>query len=240
MNGPTSMLEVSDLRVDYGGIEALKGVSLRVDEGEIVGVVGPNGAGKSSLLSAITGQWGASSGRIDFQGKSLLGKSPEQIVRMGIALVPEGRQIFRSLTVSENLRLGSTVRNDRSAVKRDVDELLTLFPTLTRRYAALGGHLSGGEQQQLSIARALMCRPRLLLLDEPSLGLAPMVVDSVMATIANLRTRGISVMLVEQMALATVRLADRSYVFRTGTVALTGSRAELVDNSEIVDAYLRA
>ena len=234
------MLEVNDLRVHYGGIEALKGVSLRVDSGEIVGVVGPNGAGKSSLLSAITGQLIPSAGTIDFQGQSLLGKSSEQIVRMGIALVPEGRHVFRSLTVEENLRLGSTIRSDRSAVERDLEELLTLFPSLTRRYKTLGGHLSGGEQQQLSIARAMMCKPRLLLLDEPSLGLAPMVVELVLETIEKLRTSGLSVMLVEQMALATVKLADRSYVFRTGVVVLGGSRAELIRNSEVAAAYLGA
>lgn len=232
------MLEIDNLHLHYGGIAALKGVSLRIDSGEIVGLVGPNGAGKSSLLAAITGQRRSSAGAISFEGRSLLGKTPEQIVRMGIALVPEGRHIFRALTVAENLRLGSTIRRDRVAVKRDLGDLLALFPALKRRYRALGGHLSGGEQQQLAIARAMMCKPRLLLLDEPSLGLAPMVVDLVLETVDSLRTSGLSVLLVEQMALSTVRLADRSYVFRTGSVVLEGTRAELVNNSEVAKAYL--
>ena len=233
------MLEIDNLHLHYGGIAALKGVSLRIDSGEIVGLVGPNGAGKSSLLAAITGQRRSSAGAISFEGRSLLGKTPEQIVRIGISLVPEGRHIFRTLTVAENLRLGSTIRRDRAAVKRDLEGLLELFPALKRRYRALGGHLSGGEQQQLAIARAMMCKPRLLLLDEPSLGLAPMVVDLVLETVDSLRTSGLSVLLVEQMALSTVRLADRSYVFRTGSVVLAGTRAELVNNSEVVKAYLR-
>lgn len=232
------MLEIDNLHLHYGGIAALKGVSLRIDSGEIVGLVGPNGAGKSSLLAAITGQRRSSAGAISFEGRSLLGKTPEQIVRMGIALVPEGRHIFRALTVAENLRLGSTIRRDRVAVKRELGDLLALFPALKRRYRALGGHLSGGEQQQLAIARAMMCKPRLLLLDEPSLGLAPMVVDLVLETVDSLRTSGLSVLLVEQMALSTVRLADRSYVFRTGSVVLEGTRAELVNNSEVAKAYL--
>ena len=233
------MLEIDNLHLHYGGIAALKGVSLRIDSGEIVGLVGPNGAGKSSLLAAITGQRRSSAGAISFEGRSLLGKTPEQIVRIGISLVPEGRHIFRTLTVAENLRLGSTIRRDRAAVKRDLEGLLELFPALKRRYRALGGHLSGGEQQQLAIARAMMCKPRLLLLDEPSLGLAPMVVDLVLETVDSLRRSGLSVLLVEQMALSTVRLADRSYVFRTGSVVLAGTRAELVNNSEVVKAYLR-
>lgn len=232
------MLEIDNLHLHYGGIAALKGVSLRIDSGEIVGLVGPNGAGKSSLLAAITGQRRSSAGAISFEGQSLLGKTPEQIVRMGISLVPEGRHIFRTLTVAENLRLGSTIRRDRAAVKRDLEGLLELFPALKRRYRALGGHLSGGEQQQLAIARAMMCKPRLLLLDEPSLGLAPMVVDLVLETVDSLRRGGLSVLLVEQLALSTVRLADRSYVVRTGSVVLAGSRAELVNNSEVAKAYL--
>lgn len=232
------MLEIDNLYLHYGGIAALKGVSLRIDSGEIVGLVGPNGAGKSSLLAAITGQRRSSAGAISFEGQSLLGKTPEQIVRMGISLVPEGRHIFRTLTVAENLRLGSTIRKDRAAVKCDLEGLLELFPALKRRYRALGGHLSGGEQQQLAIARAMMCKPRLLLLDEPSLGLAPMVVDLVLETVDSLRRGGLSVLLVEQLALSTVRLADRSYVVRTGSVVLAGSRAELVNNSEVAKAYL--
>jgi branched-chain amino acid transport system ATP-binding protein len=235
---PKTMLEVKDLRVHYGRIEALKGVSLHVDRGEIVALVGPNGAGKSSLLWAITGVLAPSAGAIDFEGNSLLHKSPEQIVRMGIALVPEGRQIFRSLTVEENLRLGATVRRDLTSVQRDLRELLALFPSLTQRYKSLAGNLSGGEQQQLAIARAMLGKPRLLLLDEPSLGLSPMVVELVLEAIRKLRQRGITVLLVEQMALSAVQLADRSYVFRTGTVVLAGNRAELIGNSEIAAAYL--
>lgn len=232
------MLEVDNVYLQYGGIPALKGVSLRIDAGEIVGLVGPNGAGKSSLLAAITGQRRPSAGTIMFEGQSLLGKAPEHIVRMGIALVPEGRHIFRGLTVAENLRLGSTIRNDRAAVRQDLEGLLELFPALKRRYKSLGGHLSGGEQQQLAIARAMMCKPRLLLLDEPSLGLAPMVVDLVLKTVDSLRQSGLSVLLVEQLALSAVKLADRSYVFSTGSVVLEGTRAELVSNSDVANAYL--
>ena len=179
-----------------------------------------------------------SAGTIEFEGESLLGKSPESIVRRGISLVPEGRHIFRTLTVEENLRLASTSRAGRLSAAEDLGEMLELFPSLTRRYRTFAGNLSGGEQQQLAIARAMLCKPRLLLLDELSLGLAPAVVDLVLDAVEKLSRTGIGIMLVEQMALSAVQLADRSYVFSTGTVVMAGSRADLTGNPAIAEAYL--
>jgi branched-chain amino acid transport system ATP-binding protein len=211
---------------------------LTVAEGEIVSVVGPNGAGKTSTLNAIFGLVRASSGSIDFDGTSLLGLAPERIVRHGLALVPEGRHIFSSLTVAENLRLGAITRGRPS--QQELDEVLDRFEVLHRLHDAPAGNLSGGEQQQLAIARALLSKPRLLLLDEPSLGLAPLVVDRVFEVLAELREQGVTVLLVEQNASRAVELADRSYVLRSGSVAASGPRDELVATVDFAEAYLGA
>ncbi|HEV7641690.1 MAG TPA: ABC transporter ATP-binding protein [Gaiellaceae bacterium] len=232
------MLRVDELSVRYRGVPAVRDVSLTVAEGEIVSVVGPNGAGKTSTLNAIFGLVRASSGSIDFDGTSLLGLAPERIVRHGLALVPEGRHIFSSLTVAENLRLGAITRGRPS--QQELDEVLDRFEVLHRLHDAPAGNLSGGEQQQLAIARALLSKPRLLLLDEPSLGLAPLVVDRVFEVLAELREQGVTVLLVEQNASRAVELADRSYVLRSGSVAASGPRDELVATVDFAEAYLGA
>jgi branched-chain amino acid transport system ATP-binding protein len=232
------MLEIDDLRVNYGRTPALKGVSVSVTEGEVVGVVGPNGAGKTTLLSAIFGLVSPSAGSIRLGGRSLLGKPPERIVRLGLSLVPEGRHIFNSLTVAENLAMGATVRTDRAQVRVEMSDLAKRFPALAQYRDAPAGQLSGGEQQQLAIARALLSRPRLLLLDEPSLGLAPLMIDVVFTVLAELRESGVTVLLVEQNAARTIELADRSYVLRTGEVALAGTRTDLQAAEDLETAYL--
>jgi branched-chain amino acid transport system ATP-binding protein len=232
------MLEIDELHVSYGRVPALKGISLVVEKGEIVALVGPNGAGKSTTLSTVFGLVRPDSGSISLEGKSLRGMPPERIVRLGLALVPEGRHIFNTLTVAENLELGATARKDRAAVRADVGALLERFPVLERYYKSPAGRLSGGEQQQLAIARALLSRPRLLLLDEPSLGLAPVVIDVVFDVLAELRDEGVTILLVEQNAARAIELADRSYVLRTGQISLAGTRDELQDTADLETAYL--
>jgi branched-chain amino acid transport system ATP-binding protein len=232
------MLRVEDVVVHYARVPAVRRVSLEVNAGEVVGLIGPNGAGKSTTLSAITGLVQPSSGSITFDGRSLLGLQPERIVREGIALVPEGRHIFGSLTVEENLVLGALARRDKAGAEEALTEVLERFPILKTYFKAPAGKLSGGEQQQLAIGRALLSKPRLLLLDEPSLGLAPLVVDQVFDVLDLLRGQGMTILLVEQNAARTLDFADRSYVLRTGEIALAGTREELRETGGLMDAYL--
>ena len=232
------MLEISDLRVTYGRVPALKGVSVSVAAGEFVGVVGPNGAGKSTMLSAVCGLVRPAGGSIALEGRSIVGQPPERVVRLGLALVPEGRHIFNSLTVAENLSMGATTRRDRAQVKVDMEALYDRFPILGEYQDTPAGRLSGGEQQQLAIARALLSKPRLLLLDEPSLGLAPLVIDLVFDVLAELRASGVTILLVEQNAARTIEIADRCYVLRTGEVALAGTRDELQATVNFESTYL--
>jgi branched-chain amino acid transport system ATP-binding protein len=216
----------------------VRNVSFEVGKGEFVGLIGPNGAGKTSTLAAITGLVSPSAGSVTFDGESLLGRSPEQIVRRGVSLIPEGRQIFGTLTVAENLSLGSTARSDRSTLADDLERELERFPILRRYYDSPAGRLSGGEQQQLAIARALLGRPRLLLLDEPSLGLAPLVIDAVFDVLTRLRDEGVTIVLVEQNAARTIEVADRCYVLRSGAVALTGTTDDMLATADVTAAYL--
>jgi branched-chain amino acid transport system ATP-binding protein len=232
------MLHLDRVVVQYGRAIAVKELSLEVAEGEFVGLVGPNGAGKSTTLSAIMGFLRPTAGAIRLRGSDITGTPPEAIARMQVALVPEGRQLFATMTVGENLRLGATVRRDRAEVDSDLDGLLDRFPILRTRFSRAAGGLSGGEQQQLAIARALLSRPTLLMADEPTLGLAPKMVDMVFDTLASLRSEGITILLVEQNALRTVEMADRTYVLRSGRVALTGSRDELAGRPDFADHYL--
>jgi branched-chain amino acid transport system ATP-binding protein len=232
------VLVVEDLEVRYGRINALRGVSFHVGPGEVVGLVGPNGAGKTTALHAVMGVVPAAAGRIELEGRSVRGRQPEAIVRSGVALVPEGRRIFGTLTVAENLRLGATVRRPGPELAADVERQLERFPVLRRSYQAPAGNLSGGEQQQLAIARALLGRPRLLLLDEPSLGLAPLVVELVFDTLAALRADGLTILLVAQNANMAIEFADRSYVLRNGRIAAAGSRDELLATLDLADLYL--
>jgi branched-chain amino acid transport system ATP-binding protein len=234
------LLQVSDLTVHYGRIAGVRRLCLEVKEGEIVGLVGPNGAGKSTTLSAIVGALSPTEGSITFEGRSLVGDAPERIVRRGIALVPEGRRIFGTLTVAENLQLGMTPRRDRLGARGDLEGILERFPSLRTYYNSSAAKLSGGEQQQLAIARALLSRPQLLLLDEPSLGLAPKMVDLVFEVLRDLRVSGMTILLVEQNATRAIEFADRSYVLRGGTIVLEGPRDDLLEASDFAAAYLGA
>jgi branched-chain amino acid transport system ATP-binding protein len=232
------MLMISDIHAFYGPIEALRGVDLRVDKGEIVTLIGANGAGKSTLLMTVCGRPRAARGQIVFDGQDVTQLPTFEIVRRGIAQVPEGRRIFPRLTVFENLQLGATVA-PAGEFDADLERVYSLFPILRQRHEQRGGTLSGGEQQMLAIGRALMSRPRLLLLDEPSLGLAPLVVKQIFEVIREInRTQGVTVLLVEQNAYHALQLAHRGYVMQTGKIVLTGTGAELLANSEVRAAYL--
>jgi branched-chain amino acid transport system ATP-binding protein len=232
------MLELNDVRAGYGGIEALKGVSLRVARGEIVTLIGGNGAGKTTTLMTISGVVKARSGSITFDGVDLLGLPPHAIVRLGIAQSPEGRKIFPRLTVMENLEMGAFSRRDRDGIASDVDRVFTLFPILAERRRQLGGTMSGGEQQMLAVGRALMSRPKLLLLDEPSLGLAPLIVKKIFEVIAELNAAGTTVLLVEQNARMALKLAHRGYVLETGQIILADDAAKLLEEPRVKSAYL--
>lgn len=231
------MLSVTDLLASYGAITALRGITLEVNEGELVALLGVNGAGKSTTLKAITGVHRPVKGSIEFLGEPIANRSPEAIVRKGIALVPEGRDIFAGLTVEENLRLGAFVGYDRARYREDLADMFTLFPILEERRRQAGGLLSGGEQQQLAIARALMSRPKLLLLDEPSLGLSPAMVDQIFALIRSLHERGTTILLVEQNAERALEIVDRAYLLKHGSLAFSGKPEALRKQVDIADVY---
>lgn len=231
------VLEVKDLTISYGNIKAVKGISFDVREGEIVTLIGANGAGKSSTLRAISGiiPWG---GEINYRGKSLKGISADRIVAMGIAQVPEGRGIFGSLTVRENLKLATWQRKDKNEIAKDYDKIFGIFPRLKERINQAGGTLSGGEQQMLAVARALMSRGNMVLLDEPSMGLAPVLVQEIFRVIKEVNASGTTVLLVEQNANMALRHANRGYVLETGTISMTGSGQELLGEPRVKEAYL--
>jgi branched-chain amino acid transport system ATP-binding protein len=232
------VLEVLNLKVSYGAIKALDGVSFDVLQGGIVALLGANGSGKTTTLRAITGLVAPVGGRILFAGRELQGRPTHEIIRAGIAMVPEGRRIFANLTVYENLLLGAYFRRDQPALAQDLDFLYDTFPRLAERRTQAAGTLSGGEQQMLAVGRALMSRPRLLLLDEPSLGLAPLLVKEVFHIITLLNQRGVTILLVEQNAAAALRIAHHGYVLETGRVVLAGSGAELLAHPQLRQAYL--
>jgi branched-chain amino acid transport system ATP-binding protein len=232
------MLEIAGLTVSYGGAPAVRDVSITVGKGEIVGLIGPNGAGKSTTLHAVMGLVAAAGGEIRLAGESLPRRTPEAVTRSGISLVPEGRRIFADLTVEENLRLGLSGRRSREGGAQDIESVYALFPVVGEFRRRRAGVLSGGQQQQLAIARALVAGPDVLLLDEPSLGLAPKIVDVVFETLAEIRTRGITVLLVEQRAQRTVAFADRTYLMANGEIRLTMTPADASDTDTMVAAYL--
>ncbi len=240
MNSPAPLLEVSNLTVTYGAVEAVRGIDLTVAKGEIVTLLGANGAGKSSTLNALVGMAPRKAQTLRFRGKDIASLPTEMIVRQGMTLVPEGRRIFPTLTVAEHLLLGGAKHAARGPLAETEADMLALFPILRERLHQKAGSLSGGEQQMLSIARALMSSPDLLLLDEPSLGLAPQVVDRIFALISDLRDRGLTILLVEQNVALALEIADRGYVLVNGKIEITGSAADLAASPEIRDAYLGA
>jgi branched-chain amino acid transport system ATP-binding protein len=232
------MLEVEDLHVNYGRVAALRGVSLRVDRGEMVCILGPNGAGKSTTLAAIAGGVRPHRGAIRLDHASLTGKPPESICRLGVSLVPEGRHVFATLSVEENLRIGAYQRRDRAEVEMDLEMALGLFPRLRERLSQPAGRLSGGEQQMLAICRAMMARPRLMMVDEPSLGLAPKIVDEVYEVLLERRRQdGVTLLINEQSSERILKFADRVYVLRSGSMRLEGRTADLCDGAAIMSAY---
>jgi branched-chain amino acid transport system ATP-binding protein len=233
-----SLLEVKDLRVSYGGIEALRGVSFSVEQGQIVTLIGANGAGKSTALRTICGIVRAKSGSVTFEGKNILGLDTQKIVQRGIAMVPEGRRVFPNLTVLENLKIGAYLRRDEERIKDDLEHVYGLFPRLQERTWQLAGTLSGGEQQMLAVGRALMGRPKLLMMDEPSLGLAPLVVKAIFDTILQLSAQGITILLIEQNANAALRAAHYGYVLQTGSIILQDTGEKLLNNRSVQEAYL--
>jgi branched-chain amino acid transport system ATP-binding protein len=237
-SGSVPMLALDDVHVYYGNIAAVKGLSLTVNEGEIVTLIGSNGAGKSTTLRTISGLLRPKHGTVTFLGKPLVGVEGHQIVKRGICHSPEGRRIFPRMTVDENLDLGAFLRSDKAEIALDRDRVLALFPRLAERLNQKAGTMSGGEQQMLAVGRALMGRPKLLLLDEPSMGLAPVLVDLIFETIALIRKQGTTILLVEQNALAALRAADRAYVLESGSLKLSGRASELAKDSEVVNAYL--
>jgi branched-chain amino acid transport system ATP-binding protein len=231
------MLEVENLHVYYGEIHALKGISLRVAQGEIVALLGNNGAGKTTTLKTISGLLRPRTGRVLLEGQPIHDQVAHQIVARGVAHSPEGRKIFNRLTVSENLEMGAYLRND-AAIRQDMDRIFELFPRLRERRQQTAGTLSGGEQQMLAMGRALMARPRILLLDEPSMGLAPILVEQIFETVADINRQGTTILLVEQNAAIALSVAHRGYVLETGSIALTGDAAELSEHPEVQRAYL--
>ena len=232
------MLEIKDLHVSYGGIQALRGVSLNVPDGKIVTLIGANGAGKSTLMRTISGLVKAQSGSILWNGQELLGKPIDQIVSSGIAMSPEGRRVFADLTVLENLKIGAYLRKDKAETEKDLEWVYSLFPRLKERSWQSAGTLSGGEQQMLAVGRALMSKPKLLMLDEPSLGLAPIVVREIFDIIRTVNQQGITVLLNEQNSNMALKVADYAYVLETGTLTLSGTGAELLTNEQVKAAYL--
>ena len=232
------MLKIEDLHVHYGGIQALRGISLEVPDGKIVTLIGANGAGKSTTLRTITGLVKASSGSIRWNDQELLGKSIDKIVASGIAMSPEGRRVFPDLSVLENLKIGAYLRKEKAGIAGDIEWVYSLFPRLQERSWQLAGTLSGGEQQMLAVGRALMSRPKLLLLDEPSLGLAPLVVQDIFTIIREINRQGVTVLLVEQNAKMALDIANRAYVLETGTIKMEGEATELANNIEVRKAYL--
>jgi branched-chain amino acid transport system ATP-binding protein len=233
-----SLLHVKGLRISYGGINAVKGIDLEVKEGELVALIGANGAGKTTTLKAISGLLQPAAGSVHYRGAEVTGLPSYSLVEQGLALVPEGRGVFGRLTVEENLEMGAYTRRDRAAVKRDLARAYELFPRLRERRRQTGGTLSGGEQQMLAIARALMSAPKLLLLDEPSMGLAPLMVQRIFDTVRRVAAEGVTVLLVEQNAKLALELSHRGYVMESGSITLTDTASALLDNPQVRRAYL--
>lgn len=232
------MLKVENLVVSYGGIEALKGISLNVPDGKIITLIGANGAGKSTLLRTIIGLVKPESGKISYNEKEITSLNSQKIVTTGITLVPEGRRVFSNLTVLENLKIGAYMRNDKAEIEKDIEWIYGMFPRLQERNWQLAGTLSGGEQQMLAVGRALMCRPKLIMMDEPSLGLAPLVIKDIFRIIQEINAKGMTILLIEQNANMALKIADWAYVLETGRITMEGTGKELLENPQIREAYL--
>lgn len=238
MSDASVLLKVKNLKVAYGGIQAVKGISLEVREGELVSLIGSNGAGKTTTMKAITGTLPLAGGEIDYLNQSIRGQGAWDLVKKGLAMVPEGRGVFTRMTIAENLQMGAYIRNDASAIADDMDKVYTTFPRLKERRDQLAGTLSGGEQQMLAMGRALMSRPRVLLLDEPSMGLSPIMVDKIFEVIREVSAQGVTVLLVEQNASRALQIADRGYVMESGLITLTGEARKMLDDPQVRAAYL--
>jgi branched-chain amino acid transport system ATP-binding protein len=233
-----TLLKITGLQVAYGGIKAVKGVDLHVNEGELVTLIGSNGAGKTTTMKAITGSLPMADGDIQYLGKSIKGKGAWDLVRDGLAMVPEGRGVFARMTITENLQMGAYIRNDKAEIAADMEKMFTIFPRLRERKDQLAGTMSGGEQQMLAMGRALMSRPKVLLLDEPSMGLSPIMVDKIFEVVREVSAQGVTILLVEQNASRALGIADRGYVMESGTVTMDGNAKELLDDPRVRAAYL--
>ena len=233
-----TLLKVSGLQVAYGGIQAVKGVDFEVREGELVSLIGSNGAGKTTTMKAITGNLPLAGGDIEYLGKSIKGQGPWDLVKQGLAMVPEGRGVFTRMTITENLQMGAYIRRDKAEIAADIEKVFTIFPRLRERKDQLAGTMSGGEQQMLAMGRALLSRPKLLLLDEPSMGLSPIMVDKVFEVVRDVYAQGVTILLVEQNASRALALADRGYVMESGLITMAGGGQELLANPKVRAAYL--
>lgn len=238
MSAPEVLLKVNNLKVAYGGIQAVKGISLEVREGELVSLIGSNGAGKTTTMKAITGTLAATSGNIEYLGKDIHGQGAWDLVKQGLVMVPEGRGVFTRMSILENLQMGAYLRDDKDGIAADVDRVFTLFPRLKERSTQLAGTLSGGEQQMLAMGRALLSRPKVLLLDEPSMGLSPLMVDKIFEVISEVAYMGVTLLLVEQNASRALKIAQRAYVMESGQISMQGQAHELLHDPKVRAAYL--
>jgi len=234
----STLLKITSLQVAYGGIKAVKGVDLHVNEGELVTLIGSNGAGKTTTMKAITGTLPPASGDIEYMGKSIKGKGAWDLVKDGLAMVPEGRGVFSRMTIIENLQMGAYIRNDKAEIAADMEKMFSIFPRLRERKDQLAGTMSGGEQQMLAMGRALMSRPKVLLLDEPSMGLSPIMVDKIFEVVKDVSGQGVTILLVEQNASRALGIADRGYVMESGIVTMNGDAKELLNDPRVRAAYL--
>ena len=234
----TTLLKITGLKVAYGGIKAVKGVDLHVNEGELVTLIGSNGAGKTTTMKAITGSLPMAEGDIEYLGKSIKGKGAWDLVKDGLAMVPEGRGVFARMTIIENLQMGAYIRSDKGGIADDMEKMFVIFPRLRERKDQLAGTMSGGEQQMLAMGRALMSRPKVLLLDEPSMGLSPIMVDKIFEVVRDVSARGVTILLVEQNASRALGIADRGYVMESGVVSMNGDAKELLNDPRVRAAYL--
>jgi branched-chain amino acid transport system ATP-binding protein len=233
-----TLLKVSGLKVAYGGIQAVKGVDFEVREGELVSLIGSNGAGKTTTMKAITGTLGINAGDIEYMGKSIKGQGPWDLVKQGLAMVPEGRGVFTRMTITENLQMGAYIRSDKAGIADDMEKVFTIFPRLRERKDQLAGTMSGGEQQMLAMGRALMSRPKVLLLDEPSMGLSPIMVDKIFEVVGDVHGQGVTILLVEQNASRALGIANRGYVMESGEITMTGEARAMLNDPKVRAAYL--